>query len=209
LSNAQDYKTAVGFKVGAPSVGALNIKHFLGSTPAIDISLGGGSNHIWLQGLYEINNQISDGFSWYYGGGAVIGFWSRGVSDTYNGKNYSGAWAGIGSGGESTGLTATAFNATSPISIATTSSSVTYSVGTGFTIPVTGSTTEWTTAFGWGNHADAGYLTGISGESIADLSDVDSIAGIVDGKILMKLYENYVLKMFKNVQLENYLKSYV
>ena len=95
LSNAQDYKTAVGFKVGAPSFGALNIKHFLGSTPAIDISLGGGSNHIWLQGLYEINNPISDGFSWYYGGGADIGFWSRGVSYTYNGKNYSGAWAGI------------------------------------------------------------------------------------------------------------------
>lgn len=42
----------------------------------------------------------------------------------------------------------------------------------GYTIPLTASTTDWQTAFGWGNHASAGYLTGITGQSIQDLNDV-------------------------------------
>ena len=31
---------------------------------------------------------------------------------------------------------------------------------------------EWDTSYGWGNHASAGYLTAISGQSIGALSDV-------------------------------------
>lgn len=95
LSSAQDYKTAIGFKGGAPAFGALNIKHFLGATPAIDVSFGGGNNHLWIQALYEINNPLADGFSWYYGIGGDVGFWNRGYNYNYKGKYYGGTWAGI------------------------------------------------------------------------------------------------------------------
>jgi hypothetical protein len=42
---------------------------------------------------------------------------------------------------------------------------------------------NWDIAYGWGNHASAGYLTGITGESIGDLSDVD-LTGIANNQIL-------------------------
>ncbi|HPQ42930.1 MAG TPA: hypothetical protein PKZ42_01785 [Syntrophales bacterium] len=57
-------------------------------------------------------------------------------------------------------ITLTDLSATSPL---------TYNSGTGviavdgsYNIPLTGSTTEWTTAYGWGDHSTAGYLTSVS-----------------------------------------------
>ena len=47
-----------------------------------------------------------------------------------------------------------------------------------------GDITNWNTAFGWGNHASAGYLTGITAESISDLSDVNSSMTPTDGQVL-------------------------
>ncbi len=38
------------------------------------------------------------------------------------------------------------------------------SLATGRSIPYTASTTNWETAYGWGNHASAGYLTGLEGD---------------------------------------------
>lgn len=43
---------------------------------------------------------------------------------------------------------------------------------TGYNIPLTASTTNWNTAYNWGDHSIQGYLTGITGQSIFDLSDV-------------------------------------
>ena len=40
---------------------------------------------------------------------------------------------------------------------------------------------NWNTAYGWGNHASAGYLTSVS---LNDLSDVDATTGAAVGKIL-------------------------
>lgn len=40
------------------------------------------------------------------------------------------------------------------------------------------------TAYGWGNHASAGYLTGITGQSIKNLSDVYSTMAPTDGQVL-------------------------
>lgn len=95
-AQAQDYKTAIGFKGGFPGYGALNVKHFLGGSSAIDFSVGGGANHLWLQGLYEINNPLQDGFSWYYGIGADVGFWNRGYMHYYKDKYYNNrTWFGI------------------------------------------------------------------------------------------------------------------
>jgi len=47
----------------------------------------------------------------------------------------------------------------------------------------TDNSTNWNTAFGWGDHSTEGYLKAITGESIGDLSDVD-LTDIADGKIL-------------------------
>ena len=73
---SQDYKTALGVKGGFPGIVSANVKHNFNSKSAIEASLGGASNLVWLQGLYEINNPIQDGFSWYYGGGLDLGFWT-------------------------------------------------------------------------------------------------------------------------------------
>ena len=44
-------------------------------------------------------------------------------------------------------------------------------------------TSNWDTAYGWGNHASAGYLTGITGQSIESLSDVNTMTPS-DGQLL-------------------------
>ncbi len=44
--------------------------------------------------------------------------------------------------------------------------------------------TNWNTAFGWGDHATEGYLTGITGQSIKTLSDVYSSMTPIDGQVL-------------------------
>ena len=54
-----------------------------------------------------------------------------------------------------------------------------------------GNSTNWNTAHGWGNHASAGYLTGLSASSLNDLSDV-STASPGAGQILQ--YNSSTLK---------------
>lgn len=77
------------------------------------------------------------------------------------------AW---GTGGGSTGSTTIAgltpsnglflLYGSSGLTVSTTSPrTITIGPTTGYTIPLTASTTEWTTAYGWGNHATAGYVT--------------------------------------------------
>lgn len=107
---SQDYRTALGVKGGFPGIAAFNIKHNLGAKSAIEGSIGGAANLVWFQGLYEINNPIQDGFSWYYGGGFDIGIWTFASSyytvygpgyydddDYYIGNRYNGhrAYGGL------------------------------------------------------------------------------------------------------------------
>jgi len=79
-SFSQSYTTAAGLKGAYYFNGgaALNVKHFLGSNNAIEACLGGGSRHIWLQGLYERNNELTHGLEWYYGFGADLGVFTNG-----------------------------------------------------------------------------------------------------------------------------------
>jgi hypothetical protein len=97
LSFAQNYNTGIGLKGGSFGLGGLNVKHFVSNSSAFDITIGGGRNSLWLQGLYEIHNPISGGLNWYYGLGADLGFWNRNYAYNHpsNGKSYSGAWGGI------------------------------------------------------------------------------------------------------------------
>jgi hypothetical protein len=53
-----------------------NQQHFLNSKTAIEGSIGGGTNTLWLQGLYELNFSLEQGLNWYAGGGANVGFYS-------------------------------------------------------------------------------------------------------------------------------------
>ena len=49
---------------------------------------------------------------------------------------------------------------------------------------VTDNSDNWNTTYGWGNHANEGYLTGIGGQSLASLSNVSSSATPTDGDVL-------------------------
>ena len=91
---AQQYSTAIGFKGGFSYNGGagINAKHFLGGSSAVEISLGGGSRHIWLQGLYERNQDLTHGVEWYYGFGGDIGLFTNGGYDT---QYSSGLFIGI------------------------------------------------------------------------------------------------------------------
>ena len=91
----QNYNTALGFKGGFPGFGAFNVKHFFNEKGAIEGSIGGGYNHLWLQGLYEWNNEIQSGFSWYYGVGADLGFWTNRYEYYYRDRYYNGGYGGI------------------------------------------------------------------------------------------------------------------
>ena len=51
----------------------------------------------------------------------------------------------------------------------------TVALSAGYNIPLTASTSEWATAYGWGDHSGAGYLTDITSESLEDLNDVASM----------------------------------
>jgi len=75
-----------------------------------------------------------------------------------------------------TGLTVSG----SPI---TSSGTLAISLDTGYAIPTTTSQTNWDTAYGWGDHSIVGYLIGISGQSIEDLSDVNTMTPS-DGQLL-------------------------
>tara|TARA_B100001057_G_C22847923_1_gene949812 strand:+ start:624 stop:1406 length:783 start_codon:yes stop_codon:yes gene_type:complete len=48
----------------------------------------------------------------------------------------------------------------------------------------TAKATNWDTAYGWGNHASAGYLTNINSQGLTQLSDVDSATSGENGYIL-------------------------
>jgi len=55
--------------------------------------------------------------------------------------------------------------------------------------------TNWDTAYSWGDHSTAGYLTDLTGSTLTSLSDVDAVAGAGDdGKVL---YYDHATTSFK------------
>ena len=75
----QDYKTAFGIKGGYPGFGSLNAKHFISQNSALEATFGGMSRENYGNGAfaildYEIQNSLESSFSWYYGGGGLLGF---------------------------------------------------------------------------------------------------------------------------------------
>jgi hypothetical protein len=57
----------------------------------------------------------------------------------------------------------------------TSSGTLAISFDTGYSLPTTANQTNWSTAYGWGNHASAGYLTSASS------LDASKLSGTIDG----------------------------
>lgn len=76
-TNAQDYATGIGFRLGGMSSG-ITVKHFLSSTGALEGIVGFGRHSFIITGLYEKHQSFPNaaGLKWYYGGGAHVGFYS-------------------------------------------------------------------------------------------------------------------------------------
>jgi len=76
VSNAQDYKTGIGARLGFDQ--GLTIKHFVSQKSAFEFLLATRWRGFDITGLYEIHNQAFDTerLKWYYGLGAHVGFWN-------------------------------------------------------------------------------------------------------------------------------------
>ena len=70
----------------------------------------------------------------------------------------------------------------------TTSGTLAVTLQSGYSIPTTASQTNWDTAYGWGNHASAGYLTTTTAASTYQPLDADltSIAALVGTSGILK-----------------------
>lgn len=83
-AQAQDFKSAIGLRFGSPW--ALSYKTFISESSAIEAFLGyrnygyftTGYNYFQVGALYQIHKPLGDteGFSYYFGGGASVSFWS-------------------------------------------------------------------------------------------------------------------------------------
>lgn len=97
-SNAQsmghDYQTGVGVKIGYWGGGALDVKHFMNPSSALEGLLSFGSHWFTITGLYEFHGPVTGapGLLWYVGPGAHLGFWNGGYKRDHD---YGGAFFGI------------------------------------------------------------------------------------------------------------------
>ena len=82
--SAQDYNTGLGFRLGGSNSG-LTVKHFTGSTSALEGILGFARHSISITGLYEKHQAFpnAEGLKWFYGLGGHIGFFNSGYSYGY------------------------------------------------------------------------------------------------------------------------------
>lgn len=83
--NAQDYRTGFGLRGGTSQ--GLSVKHFINYGSALEGIVSTRWRGMMITGLYEIEKPAFDvyGLSWYYGGGAHVGFW--------NDSDYTIPWA--------------------------------------------------------------------------------------------------------------------
>jgi hypothetical protein len=76
LMNAQEYKTGIGIRAGNAS--GLTIKHFNSHKSAVEGLLTTRWQGFDVTVLYEVHNRAFDvdHLTWYYGGGAHLGFYN-------------------------------------------------------------------------------------------------------------------------------------
>jgi len=77
---AQFYKTGIGIR-GALFFSGLTVKHFIGEKAAIEGIIGERWGGVKITALYEMHNHLPfgkiDRFTWFFGGGAHIGFFKK------------------------------------------------------------------------------------------------------------------------------------
>ncbi|MBK8721012.1 MAG: hypothetical protein IPL95_01635 [Saprospiraceae bacterium] len=78
---AQDYKSAIGLRLGIPL--SVSYKHFINDRGAIEATVGyknysGFASYFSVTAAYQYHNDISSvsGLKWYYGGGAGVNVWT-------------------------------------------------------------------------------------------------------------------------------------
>ena len=80
-SFSQNYKMALGFKGGYPGYGSLNAKKSISNSDYLEASIGGFGRYPYNVGFnvqidYERMQALEEGFSFYYGGGVLLGLTS-------------------------------------------------------------------------------------------------------------------------------------
>ena len=80
-SFSQNYKMALGFKGGYPGYGTLNAKKSISNSDYLEASIGGFGRYPYNVGFnvqidYERMQALEEGFSFYYGGGVLLGLTS-------------------------------------------------------------------------------------------------------------------------------------
>jgi hypothetical protein len=70
---AQRYTNAIGLRFANIGYSQLNAKHFMNANNAVELSLGGNSNYVWVQGNYEWQNKLVDDIDYYFGAGPGFG----------------------------------------------------------------------------------------------------------------------------------------
>lgn len=78
---SQNYKMALGFKGGFPGYGSLNAKKSISNSDYLEASIGGFGRYPYNVGFnvqidYERMQALEKGFSFYYGGGVLLGLTS-------------------------------------------------------------------------------------------------------------------------------------
>lgn len=69
----QRYTNSIGLKFASLGFTQINGKHFLNENNAVEVSLGGSTNYIWMQGNYEWQHPLVDDLDYYFGVGPGLG----------------------------------------------------------------------------------------------------------------------------------------
>lgn len=82
---AQPYSTGVGLRLGGQTRG-VSVKKFVGGTTALEGIASIGRKSFMITGLFEKHTPFPsvDGFSWFFGGGAHVGFYNEGYYYFYS-----------------------------------------------------------------------------------------------------------------------------
>lgn len=83
-TNAQPYETGIGIRIGGVATG-ISLKHYTSTNTALEGIVGFGRHSLIITGLYEKHHEFptAEGLSWFYGGGAHLGFVSNDYSYYY------------------------------------------------------------------------------------------------------------------------------
>jgi hypothetical protein len=69
----QRYSNSVGLRFANIGNTQINGKHFLNANNAIEMSIGGSSNYVWMQVNYEWQHALVDDVDYYFGAGPGMG----------------------------------------------------------------------------------------------------------------------------------------